>query len=217
MLVTKRYGRKMHLYTYDKAPNPQRVSHLLNYKNIELDTTQFDLMTGEHFNDAFKKINPDCTVPTLIIDDGVVLTDTIAICVYLDRLYPEKTLFGANDSEYAQVIGWCHKLFLDGFIPIAEVLRNHSPAFKDRALPGRILIAQIPELIERGTSRLEAFWHNMNEHLADREFVVGDQLTMADIDLFVVCGFAGWIKASVPEECTALLQWYAKAKAILEG
>lgn len=207
----------MHLHTYDKAPNPQRVGYLLKLKKIELPTTQYDLTTGEHFNDELRKLNPDCTVPTLVMDDGTILTDTIAICVYLDRLYPENSLFGANDAEYAQVIGWCHKLFLDGFVSIAEVLRNKSPAFEDRALPGRYKVKQIPELIDRGAARLDAFWQSLDEHLGDKDFIVGDQLTMADIDLFVVCGFAGWIKATAPAECLALKAWHDKVDKILNA
>lgn len=205
----------MHLYTYDIAPNPQRVSYLLKLKNIDVTTTQFDLSKGEHFNDEFRKINPDCTVPTLVIDEKTVLTDTIAICVYLDRLYPERSLFGSSDLEYAQVIGWCHKLFLEGFVPVAEVLRNQNPAFKDRALPGRHVVKQIPELVTRGATRLDAFWECIEEHLADKEFVVGNQLTMADIDLFVVCGFSAWIKASVPDHCLMIKQWYVKVNKLL--
>ncbi|WP_286266652.1 glutathione S-transferase family protein [Thalassotalea atypica] len=207
----------MHLYTYERAPNPQRLKHFLAHKNITLATTSFDLAKGEHFNEQFKAVNPDCTVPTLVVNDDVVLTDTIAICVFLERKYPENPLLGITDIEQAQVIGWCHKLFLEGFMSVAEVLRNKSEAFKGRALPGRVAIAQVPALIERGNHRLSAFWPQMDEHLQNKDYIVGDTLTLADIDLFVVCSFAGWIKASIPEDCNALRQWYQRIDKQLNG
>lgn len=207
----------MHLYTYGRAPNPQRVAHLLKYKNIEIESTEFDLATGGHFNSQFKSINPDCTVPTLVLDNGIVLSDTIAICAYLDRLYPQKPLFGNDDCEYAQIIGWSHRIFLEGFMAVAEILRNKSEAFKDRALPGRIPVKQIPELIERGSSRLTSFWHSVNEYLTHRTFMVGDALSMADIDLYVVIGFSGWVKMKPSEEYVALHRWFEQITAILDN
>jgi glutathione S-transferase len=206
----------MHLYTFFKAPNPKRLGYFLKLKGIEIAATEVDINKGEHFNDAFKVINPDSTLPTLVLDDGTVLTDTIAICVYLESQHPEKPLFGINATEYAQVIGWAHKLYIDGFMAIAEILRNQGDFFKNRALPGRVDIEQIPDLIKRGNIRLDAFWLNMNKHLSDKDYIVGKQLTMADIDCYVVCGFATWVKAQIPESCTALLQWQKRVSAQLE-
>jgi len=207
----------MHLYTFSKAPNPRRLNYFLKSKGIEITTTEVDINKGEHFSDAFKAINPAGTLPTLILDDGTALTDTIAICVYLESQHPNKPLFGINTSEYAQVIGWAHKLYIDGLMPIAEILRNQGEFFKNRAMPGRVNLPQIPDLIERGSIRLDAFYLDMNEHLSDKEYVVGKQLTMADIDCYIVCGFATWVKAQIPESCTALLQWQQRISKLLEG
>ena len=206
----------MHLYTFSKAPNPKRLSYFLKFKGIELSTNEVDINKGEHFNDTFKAINPDSTLPALALDDGTVLTDTIAICVYLESQYPDTPLFGTNANEYAQVIGWSHKLYIDGFMAIAEILRNQGDFFKNRAIPGRVNIPQIPDLIERGKTRLDAFWFNMNEHLSDKDYIVGKQLTMADIDCYVICGFAAWVKAQILESCTALLQWQKRGNIQLE-
>jgi len=205
----------MQLYTFDLAPNPQRLKYFLQLKNISLDTVQLDLATGEHFNREFKAINQDCTLPTLVTDSGTALTDTIAICIYLEKLYPEIPLMGKTDLEYAQVIGWCHKVFLEGFMPVAEVLRNKSEKFKGRALPGRVPVAQIPQLIVRGGALVESFWQKMDDHFQSSTFVVGNELTLADIDVFVVIGFAGWIKASVNPKHQALLKWHGKVSQLL--
>jgi len=208
----------MHLYTFSIAPNPQRLDYFLKVKEItDIPSSQIDIRAGEHFFDEFKSINPASTLPTLLCDNGTVLTDTIAICVYLESQYPNKPLFGENSMEYAQVIGWMHKLYVNGLMPIADMLRNQGDMFKDRALPGKVNIPQIADLVVRGKLRLDDFWSEMNEYLTDKEFIVGKQLTMADIDCYVVCGFATWVKAQIPESCTALSQWHKRISKLLES
>ena len=197
----------MHLYTFAKAPNPQRLGYFLKYKGIDITTTEVSINEGEHFSDKFKAINPYSTLPALVLKDGTVLTDTIAICVYLEHIYPDKPLFGCSPSEYAQVIGWDHKIYVDGLEAVAEILRNKSEFFKDRALPGRVKISQLDALISRGKTRLSAFWDDLNNALIGHNCLVGEQLTLADIDAFVVCDFAGWVKETIPEQCTQILRW----------
>lgn len=206
----------MHLYTFSVAPNPQRIALCLKMKGIDIPTTEVDIRAGEHLNDEFKTINPASTLPALQLDNGTVLTDSVAICVYLESQFPDKPLFGTNTVEYSQVIGWIHKLYTEGLMPIAEILRNQGDFFKNRAMPGKINMPQIPALIERGKLRLDGFWQEMEEHLTEHKFIVGDQLTQADLDCFVICGFAGWAKESIPQECTALLAWYNTVVSIIE-
>jgi len=205
----------MQIYTFSSAPNPQRLGYYLKYKNIEIPTTEISLTDNEHFSDEFKAINPDSTLPSLQLDDGTVLTDTIAICVYLEKLYPEKPLFGSNDIEYAQVIGWDHKIFMDGFTAVAEMLRNHSKFFIDRAVPGKVNVPQLDALVGRGKLRLDAFWEDLDENLQDKSFLVAEQFTFADIDAFVICSFAGWVKEKVPDHCHNILRWQQAVEKLL--
>jgi glutathione S-transferase len=99
----------------------------------------------------------------------------------------------------AQVLSWDAYIFSDAFLPVAEALRNRSEAFKDRAVPGPGRVSQIPELEARGRQRVQLFWQYLDEYLDGREYLVGNAITMADIDAFVVVDFAGWIKERVPE------------------
>ena len=62
----------MKFYDYKIAPNPRRVRIFMAEKGIQLQTVQVDLAGGEQFSDAFKKINPDCTVPVLELDDAPI-------------------------------------------------------------------------------------------------------------------------------------------------
>jgi glutathione S-transferase len=205
----------MKLFTFDVAPNPRRLGMFLQYKGLTLDTEQIDLMKQEQFNDSYKAVNPDCSVPALQLDDGTVLIDVVAICLYLDTQYPDKPLMGRNDLERAQIVGWMHRIFLNGLMSIAEMLRNQGEAFKGRALPGPAPCEQIPELVTRGQQRLQTFFSAIDGHLQDREFIVGDSLSQADIDVVATCEFAGWVKEKMPESCGHLLAYIDRVRAAL--
>ncbi|REL27025.1 glutathione S-transferase family protein [Thalassotalea euphylliae] len=206
----------MKLFTFPPAPNPLRVSYFLKYKGLEIETEIIDLKEKQQFNDEYLAINPNATVPALLLDDNTLLTDSIAICTYLERKHPEKPLFGQNDEEYAHVIGWCHKLYVEGFSAVAEVLRNGSEFFADRALPGLTPIKQLPALVERGQTRIGVFWTMLDNHLSAREFVAASSFSQADIDAYAICQFASWVKASIPPECENLRRWYQQVAAILD-
>jgi glutathione S-transferase len=206
----------MKLYTYDAAPSPQRLAALMKYKGIEIETQQVDMMTGEHLGDEYKALVPAQTVPALILDDGTALSEVIGICTYLDALYPEKPMFGTTPLEKAQVISWDFKIMNTLFMAVAEALRNASPGFKGRALPGPLDVEQIPELAERGKMRLMWGWEQFDQALADgRQWLAGDNFSFADTDLVVCAGFSGWVKCTPPQELTHLHDYLARAQAEL--
>jgi glutathione S-transferase len=187
----------------------------MQHKGIEIDTQQIDMMAAEQLGDDFRKINPEGTVPTLVLDDGTVLTEVVGICTYLEELYPQKPLLGTTPLEKAQVISWDHRLFAGMTMAIAAMLRENSKAFRDRALPGSLNVPQIPELTERGLLQLQHILPVLDAHLANSTWLAGDNFTFADIDLLVMVDFMAWVKQSVPEECTHLKAWYERAAAEL--
>ena len=205
----------MKLYTYDPAPNPRRLALFMAWKGIDVETQQVDLMTAEQLGDDYRAINPECTVPTLVLDDGTVLTEVIGMCTYLEALYPDKPLMGITPLEKAQVISWIHRLFAGLMMPIAGILRNRSEAFRDRALPGALNLPQIPELVDRGILQLGHMLPKIDTHLADNTWLAGDNFTFADIELLVGVDFLAWVKQSVPEDCVHLKAWYERASAEL--
>ncbi len=206
----------MKLYTYDPAPNPMRLKLFLQYKGLEIDTQQVDLGKLEQHEEAYGEINPARTVPALVLDGGELLTEVIGQCMYLEALHPEKPLMGSSPLERAEVISWDHKIFLQGMAAIADIFRNGHPAFKDRAMPGPLPLPQIPELCERGKLRLAAFWPMMDAQLGQHPWVAGENFSFADIDLYCLVQFAGWIKESIPEDCGNVLAWYQRAAPMLE-
>ncbi len=205
----------MKLYTYDPAPNPRRLAMFMNYKGIEIETEQVDLMTAAQLGDEYVAINPEQTVPALVLDDGNVLTEVIGMCTYLEALHPDKPLLGTTPLEKARVISWDHKLFNTLMQSVASMLRNRGDAFKDRALPGPIDVPQIPEMIDRGRIILQHTLPSIDAHLANNQWLAGDNVSFADIDLLVGVDFLAWVKQSVPDECNNLKAWYERASAEL--
>ena len=139
------------------------------------------------------------TVPALVLDSGAVLTEVIGICAYLEGVHPERPLLGATPLEKAQVLSWDHRLFNMVMMGVAEILRNGSPNFADRGLPGPLDVPQIPELVERGRLRLAHAWTWLDQELDGRTWLAGDKPSLADIDLLVCAGFSGWVKQSPPD------------------
>ncbi len=197
------------LYDCATAPSPRRARLLLAAKGIAHDTVEVDLRSGEQLSEAYRQINPQCTVPALRTEEGDVLTDNAAIAAYLEARYPEVPMFGVTPQDKAEIASWQWRVEFEGLMPIAEVLRNTSPAMVDRALPGPVNYAQIPALAERGLARLHHFLVVLNERLAHREFLAANQLSIADITAVVAVDFARIAKVKPDERHPHLLRWRA--------
>lgn len=197
------------LYDCSTAPSPRRARILLAEKGVVHDTVQIDLRQGEHFSEAFRRINPQCTVPALVTEEGPVLTDNAAIAAYLEARYPEPPLLGITPHEKAEVAHWHWRAEFEGLLAIAEALRNSSPAMANRALPGPVNYPQIPALAERGVARLQQFLADLNQRLEGREFIATDRFSLADITAVVAVDFARVIKQKPGEQHPHLLRWRA--------
>lgn len=198
----------MKLYDCTTAPSPRRVRIFLAEKGVEIPMVQVNLREGEQLGDAFRKINPECTVPVLELDDGTTISEIFAICQYLESQYPEPALMGQNPLERAMVSMWNTKIEQNGIAAVAETLRNRAEGMRDRALPGPLNLAQIPQLVERGRTRVEAFLNRMDEQLDGNRFITEDQFTMADITAFVTVEFAQRLKIPITESQKNLQRWY---------
>ncbi len=203
----------MKFYDCRTAPSPRRVRIFIAEKGIEIPTVQVDLRSGEQLGEAFRKINPRCTVPVLELDDGTRLTDTLAICHYLEAQYPEPNLMGRDAREQALVMNWHEQVMTEGFLAGAEALRNYARGFANRAVTGPRDFAQIPELAERGRARLEAFMGMLDERLGESSHVALQRYSMADIGAYVCVDFAGWIKLPVLERWANIRRWHEELSA----
>lgn len=195
------------LYDCTTAPSPRRARLILAAKGIAHETVQIDLRTGEQMGEAYRLINPQCTVPALRTEEGVVLTDNAAIAAYLEARYPQVPLLGITPLDKAEIASWQWRTEFEGLMPIAEVLRNTSPAMANRALPGPVNYAQIAPLAERGLARLQHFLAVLNERLQDREFIAAQQFSVADITAVVALDFARIVKVRPDERHPHLTRW----------
>lgn len=177
-------------------------------KGIDLETVEVDLRSGEHLGEQYRAINPDCVVPSLELDNGRHLTESLAICHYLEDLFPEPNLFGTTPEERARVLEWNAKIEQQGLLSMMDALRNASKGLADRALTGPVNYAQIPELAERGRARVMQFFDRIDGHLGDKRYIAGSRFTLADITAFVLVDFAGWVKLALPDDAENARRWY---------
>jgi len=194
-------------YTFGMAPSPRRAEIVLLEKGLDYESVSVNLMTGEHLGDAYRAINPSCTVPALKVEDGHVLTDNAGILAYLDAKHPDKPLLGSTPMERASIATWSARTEFEGLGAVAEVLRNVAPGMKGRALTGPVNYDQIPELAARGASRLGVFWEVLNEALEGREFLASDDFSAADLVAVVTVDFSKVIKNRPSEELTNIWRW----------
>ena len=197
-------------YDFQRAPSPRRARIVLAEKGIACDVRQVDLGSGEQLSDAYRAINPACTVPALVLDDGTVLTDNAGIAAWAEAVQPDLPLLGTTAIDKAAVASWNSKIEGECFMAIAEVLRNTSKGMVDRALPGPNDFAQIPELAERGRARLLQFLDRFEAHMQGRDWVAADSFSLADISAGVALDFAGWVKVDVNESRPAIAAWRAR-------
>src|SRR5215475_6687114 len=194
---------RMKLYDGGRAPNPRRVRIFLAEKGIEIPLETIDLSALEHKTEAFAAINPLQRLPALELDDGTVITESIAICRYFEGLRPEPPLFGRGALEEALVEMWNRRMDLHLLSTVSNVFRHSHPAMKHLEVP------QLPEWAEVNKPRVMEFLGILNEELADQLYVVGDHFSVADITGLVAIDFMKPAHLTVPEVFTEVRRWHA--------
>ena len=198
------------LYDCTTAPSPRRARMFLAEKGIEYENIQIDLRKGEQMEDAFKAINPRCTVPALVTEGGDVLTENAEIAAYIEAAYPDIPLLGTTALQKAAIAKWNFRVEFDGLSAVGEALRNSSPAMKGRAIAGPRNIEQIPALAERGLQRITWFYEDIDNHLRDNLYIAGDTYSVADITATITVDFARWVKLTPDHKHNALLEWHKR-------
>jgi glutathione S-transferase len=197
----------MKLYDGGRAPNPRRVRIFLAEKGVRIDTQQVDLGALEQKSADYSAINPLQRVPALVLDDGSVITESVAICRYFDALYPMPELFGRPGREAAEVEMWNRRVELHLLFVVAQVFRHLHPAMKTMEVP------QVPEWGEANKPRVMEFLGVLDRQLAAHPFVAGTNYTIADITGLVAIDLMKPAKIAVPDEFANVRRWYADVNA----
>ena len=197
----------MKLYDGGRAPNPRRVRVFLAEKGITVPTEQVDLGAMAHRSAAFTSINPLQRVPALVLDDGTIITESIAICRYFEAEQPEPALFGRGSREAAIVEMWQRRAELHLLFPVSQVFRHMHPAMKQMQVP------QVADWGEANKPYVQEFLALLDTELKDRRYVAGDRYTVADITAMVAIDFMKPAKLAVPETLGNIARWHADVSA----
>ena len=203
----------MKLYHSPKAPNPERVTNFLKVKG-KLDAVEVEelsIMKQEHKTDAYRDVSPFSQVPALVLDDGTKLTESRAICTYFEGIFPEPNLMGKDPKEKALIEMWDRRIELMLFMQFATWFRNAHEAMAPLEVP------QSAEAAAKGEKNAKGFVKKLDEHLVGNDFVAAGRFSIADISLFIACGFAGVMKWQPHKELDNLGKWYARAGEKLAG
>jgi glutathione S-transferase len=196
----KLYGAPM------PAPNPRRVRMFLAEKGIDLPEVRVDMMKREHKSAEFRAKNSLGQIPTLELDDGETISETVAICRYFEEIQPEPSLFGRTPVEKARVDMWVRRIEFVLMAPVGNYWRHAHPR----------TAALLTQFKDFGASNVDAYasaqkW--LDRELAGKSFIVGDTYSMADICAHSTVDFATWIGLPLDPERTDLLAWHARVSA----
>ncbi len=199
--------RPVMLYDTPRAPNPRRVRIFLAEKGVELPTSQVDIMAGQQFDDRYLSKMGSHNVPALELSDGTILTETVAICRYVEALHLEPNLLGRDPLETARIEMWSRRVEFQLMLPIAAVARHGIPAMK--VLEGE----QCPEWAAFNAAKVQDGLAWLERSLADGPWLIGDRFSVADITAICTVGFMRLIRVEVPETHTATHDWMARCEA----
>jgi len=204
----------MKLYDWNGAPNPRRAVIFIKEKGLDIPLIDVGVK-GALLSDDYLASGAQGLVPTLELDDGTRIGEAMAICRYLESLYPEPPLMGIDALDRARVDMWERRADMEGIGAVGELFRNSHPAFAGRGLPGRTeRIEQIPELIARGRARMGWFFDKFDAQIGNNEFVTGERFTVADITALCVTDFAlSACKVEIPEACGNFRRWHQEVSA----
>ena len=205
----------MQLYDSKMAPNPRRVRIFMAEKGVTCENVQVDIVKGENLTDEFLAVNPRGLLPTLVLDDGTVIDETVAICRYLEETHKEPPLMGTDPISKAQIESRQRHMEFDGLLGASEAFRNSFPGFATRGLAGNTgNVEAIPALAERGKTSVANFYESLDRDLGASAYVAGDQFSIADITALCVVDFAtGAARVPIPDSCENLIRWHENVSA----
>jgi glutathione S-transferase len=188
------------------APNPRRVRIFLAEKGIDLPETPVNLMKREHKSPEHRARNSLGQIPTLVLDDGTAISETVAICRYFEETKADPPLFGTTPVEKAMVDMWIRRAEFVLMMPVGQFWRHAHPR----------TAALLTQYKDFGESNRETYGNALrwlDRELAEKPYLTGETFTMADICALSTLDFADWIGLPVPDEHANVKAWHARVSA----
>lgn len=196
----------MKLHEFAPAPNPRRVRMFLAEKGVKIERVAVDMLGGEHKEDRFRLKSPLAHLPVLSLDDGTYLTESMAICRYIEALHPTPSLFGDTPMTLAQIEMWNRRMEFGVFLPAVMLFRHTSPILSH-------LEEQNGEKAAEHREKLLGSLTFLDGELANREFVSPTGFSVADITAFAGLDFTLHGAFEIPDDLKHVKRWYAEIKA----
>ena len=198
----------MKLYDSRYAPNPRRVRWVMAEKGIQdIEIVQVDLMSGQHKTPEYRAEVGLSHVPALVMDDGTCISESLAICRYLEALYPEPNLFGRDAQEQAVIEMWTRRCEMYLATPMMLTVRHTHPVIS------KLDPSPSPEVGEHNRAAAERFMKHLDRRLDGRDWIAADRFTIADVVAVVGLEFGRLIKYRPPAEFQNLARWYEACRA----
>ena len=196
----------MRLYDMRTAMNPRRVRIFLAEKGLQIPRVEIDASKRENQTADFLAINPLGKLPVLELDDGSYLTESIAICRYLESLHPEHPLFGRDAREQATVDMWLGRVESEIVLPLTSAFK-HTGEYWAGKYP------QVPAFGQWWRERALESYEWLDQALANREYLATDHYTMADIALQCALIMGKPTGTPIPDHCDEVRRWYTAVTA----
>jgi glutathione S-transferase len=198
----------MKLYDGKRTPNGRRVRIFIREKGIEMpEIVDTDIAKKEHLSPEYTKLNPKGRVPTLVLDDGTPIAESVAICRYFEETHPSPALFGTGAKERAVVEMWNRRMEHGLFAAVAMVFRHLHPFMAELEVP------QVPAWGEANKHKVAHELCELDGHLADTPFICGQEISIADITAGVAVEFMRLPRLDLPPELTHVARWFEALKS----
>jgi glutathione S-transferase len=197
----------MHIIETRIAPNPRRVRIFLAEKGIQMDYQERDLMAGDLKTAEFSLLNPWQRVPILVLDDGRIICESVAICRYFEECQPDRPLMGRDAFSKATIEMWQRRVELGLFAHITHAFRHLHP---------KMAHLEVPQIAAWGEANKPKVTQNLkllDDRLSETRFVAGDDYSIADITALVAVDFMKPAKLVVPGELQNLARWRREVSA----
>jgi glutathione S-transferase len=191
----------MKIYGFALAPNPRRLRIFVAEKGLNIPSEEVSLFEGQNRTPEMLAKNPTGGLPFMELDDGSHLSESVAICRYLEGLHPEPNLFGKDNREQAEIEMWNRRMELNLFSAVGRVFQHTNELFKGR-------IKQFPEYGATQRETVEQQFKWLDDQIGNKPFIAGNRFTIADITAEVAVDFGEFAGVKYDPTLKNLARWH---------